>query len=298
MIGIFNGDWSLSLYFMTDLVIVLVLMKTLLWWNGRKFLAGFGEATTKDHLTTLPSAIAWGGDVLALSILMTSLLQGEFSLSLQQEALLVFSYGLLAIILLKVGERLHWLILFRKQPQNQSDSMAMAMVHASHAIALAILFQPVLMRSGNFQQGILDTVAVFVIAQLLLLGIGLCRIFVYQARHKGKDLRAALKSGHEGLGVRYFGHMVGSALVVSSAASISGYLSEAFLMTLVVWSLLSILLSLGLSALTTLGRKMLLPNVNIIEQVDERNDTPTAVVEALLYISMALILMGLSHAWV
>ena len=103
-------------------------------------------------------------------------------------------------------------------------------------------------------------------------------------------MQDALAAGNIALAIRYAGHILAVALGVKASAQVIRYLPEAPWLAALEWFVVSLGMALLITGLAWVARKVILKGINIVEEVDEQQNVGVASIEAVIFISMALIL--------
>jgi uncharacterized membrane protein YjfL (UPF0719 family) len=214
-----------------------------------------------------------------------------------QEIVSVGSYGVLGLVLIKVGRLIQDKVLLRGieiQSQIKSGNVAAALVDAANTIAIGLILRAVMLWvESETLSGLLVVLAAFVITQLLLALVTSYRIQVYARRNGGASLQSAFAEGHVALSVRFMGHLMGVALALTAASGVVAYSEDSLHIALLTWAGVTLLFTMMVSLLAVVARSVILAGINVVEEVDEQHNLGVAAIEAAIYISIGLFFAAL-----
>lgn len=249
------------------------------------------ELSKKDNFAF---GISFAGGALALAMIIAAAVYGEPADSLLTEAFNVTIYAVLGIVLLKVGTLVNDKVIFRQLSLKQhidEQNMAAGIVQAVNFVALGFVIQSSIhWVETESWDGLVSVAMVFFSTQILLLVVTRLRAKIYERRHQGAQLQDALAAGNIALAIRYAGHILAVALGVKASAQVIRYLPEAPWLAALEWFVVSLGMALLITGLAWVARKVILKGINIVEEVDEQQNVGVASIEAVIFISMALIL--------
>jgi len=208
-------------------------------------------------------------------------------------------YGLAAIIFLgltrkifdKVG--LHQISV---HDEIMAGNVAAGVVDAFNLIATAIIVRAAMSWvDGATFVGLAVVVAIFLISQLILMLATLYRQAVFNRRHaaKGKSLQGEIKTGNVALAIRFSGYRLGVALAMTSASGLVMYDELLLEMSVLAWSVMALLVFVLQTVLSIALRLVLLPKVNVAEEVGEQRNIAIGAIEAAVYVGIGLVFVGL-----
>ena len=93
--------------------------------------------------------------------------------------------------------------------------------------------------------------------------------------------------------MRFAGHRIGVALAVTAASGIVVYYVESVLYSLLVWSGVALLMFLAQTAVSIAARHVLLPGIDVGEEVGNQRNVAIGSLEAAIYVAVGLIFVGL-----
>ena len=83
------------------------------------------------------------------------------------------------------------------------------------------------------------------------------------------------------------------ALAVTAASGIAVYTEGLELQITLIWGLVSLLMTIGLSLLSIAARHIILRGINVVEEVDEQQNVGVGLIEASIYIVNGFLLIAL-----
>jgi len=278
-----------------DLVLAIILIAAY-----RKIFGLISNVSSTEELSerdNVAYGLVFAGGVLALAIVMTGAVSGEAGKSLFREIILVLSYGLVGIVMMILSRKVFDIVTLpeiRVQDLILKGNMAVAIADVGNLLATAIIIRAVMVWvQGTAFTGLIAVITGFIVSQAVIVLVTKYRSKVYAHRHQGLRLQAALEGGNKALAMRYAGHKVGVALAVTAASGFIPYNSEKLLLACLLWGVASIILSIVLSLLAIFARQIILAKINVVEEVDEQQNLGIGFVEAMIYVSVGLILSSL-----
>ncbi len=252
------------------------------------------ELTKKDNYAF---GISSAGALLALAIIMTGVVSGDPSHSIYYEFFLVLAYGLVGILLMITTRKIFDNFVLKQlsiKDELHKGNIAVGIIDAANMIATAIVVKAVMLwvDTESFL-GLFIVIAGFFISQLLLILVTFYRSRVYAWRHDGASLQAAFRDGKQALAIRYLGHKIGVALAIVAASGIIEYQEYYVLPGLLGWFVAAFFMTILVSLFAIGARLVVLPKVDVKEEVDIQNNFGVAMIEAVIYISMGVVLAAL-----
>ena len=207
------------------------------------------------------------------------------------------SYGIFALILIKIGRFVHdrlALNKFDKNEQIKARNISVGIVDAGAVVATAIIIRAILLWvEGLDINTFIAITAGFVVSQTMLILITRIKEREYAKNNQGSCMQQALVDGQVAIAIRYVGQVISTALAVTAASHFLIYSPETLLNNLVGWFLFSIVMTLLVSILTAIAKRLVLMGINLVEEVDQQHNIGVAFVEIVISISIALILTAL-----
>jgi uncharacterized membrane protein YjfL (UPF0719 family) len=295
----FFGLDSVDVYAYSILLIDLTIAVVMI--SGLRFLTGLvANVNSAEELASRDNAafgIAMAAGTVSLALMLTGAVSGAMGATYWQEIVSVGSYGVLGLVLIKVGRLIQDKVLLRGieiQSQIKAGNVAAAIVDAANTIAIGLILRAVMLwvESETFS-GLLVVLAAFVITQLLLALVTSYRIQVYARRNGGASLQNAFAEGHVALSVRFMGHLMGVALALTAASGVVAYPEDSLHIALLTWAGVTLLFTMMVSLLAVVARSVILAGINVVEEVDEQHNLGVAAIEAAIYISIGLFFAAL-----
>ncbi len=278
-----------------DLVIAVAMIAALRFLSGVVAnVSSTEELATRDNFAY---GIAMAGGILSLALMLTGAVSGQPGSTYLNEIISVLAYGILGLLLIKVGRWMQDKIVLRGielQDQIRAGNLAAALVDAANTIATGLMLRAVMLWvETDALGGLLLVLTAFVSVQILLAIVASYRGWVYSRRHDGSSLQLALNDGQIALAVRFFGHVIGVALAVTAASGIVAYFTEDIALALLRWVGVALILTIFLSLIASLARKIVLLGVDVVEEVDNQNNVGVAAIEAAIAIAVGLFFVAL-----
>ncbi len=278
-----------------DLGIAIVLLASI-----RKLAGMIGNVSSTNELSQKDNtafAITFAGGMTALAIMLTGAISGEPGQTLLNEALLVIVYGILGIVLMALARfTLDKIALSNISIHDEimRGNTAAAIVDVSNMIATAIIVRAIMIWVDDTGYiGLIAVVSGFLISQALLILVTLYRSRVHSIRHPDKTLQQAFAAGNRAIAIRYFGHKVGIACAVTAASGFVPYNPDNLLLATLIWGGFSLILTVVLSLLAIAARHIILAKIDVVTEVDEQKNIGIGIIEAMIYITIGLLLAGL-----
>ncbi len=286
---------DLLIYLTIDITIAILLL------GAMKFIAGLSaNVNATDELSKQDNfafGISVAGSVAALGIVLTGAITGENAESYQMEIIGMLSYGLLGLILIKVGRIVHDKIALNKldkTEQIKARNITVGLVDATSAIATAIIIRAVLLWVHGLDIGtFVAIIAGFVVSQTMLILVTRLKERQYANNNQDDSLQEAFANGQVALAIRYGGQVISTALAVTAASHFFAYNPDTLVSSLVGWLVFSIIMTLLVAILTSIAKRIVLWGINLVEEVDQQHNIGVASVEMATSISIALILSAL-----
>ncbi len=283
-------------YYAVDFVIMLGFMAAL------RLLAGsIADVSLSDILAkqdNFAAGITLAGAVIAVAILMMGVVSGEAGRSYVDEVALMAGYGVLAIVLMWVtrkvfdhislpGISIHKEIL--------KGNVAAGIVDAGNMIATAIIVRAAMSWvDGSTFLGLGIVVVAYVVSQAILVAATLYRKKVFESRHgKGRTLGNEIADGNTALAIRFAGYRLGVGLAVTATSGLVIYDPSLLVLSVLAWSLLAVVMFLAQTSLSIALRYILLPGINIGQEVGDQRNIAIGAMEAAIYIGVGFTFVGL-----
>ncbi|WP_105166680.1 DUF350 domain-containing protein [Pseudoalteromonas sp. T1lg23B] len=294
----FNGIamWSLQALAI-DFAIIIALFVSL------KFIKGWvsnlhanDEITERDNFAF---GISFAGGLAALAIVLTGVSSGAFAPSLAQEALQMGGYGLLAILLIKLGHFFQDKVALSKVSLHSEivkGNTTASLIDFGHVVSVAVVIRSALLWvATEGWHGLPIVIAAFIIANIVLLLISQYRVQLFKRTNRSGDcLQQAIVDGNLAVGVRYAGFLIGSALAITAASGVAPYAPENLMLSLACWALCAVVSVIAFILLHLLTIKIILAGCDISDEVNRQKNVGVATISAAISfaigISMATLL--------
>lgn len=292
----FTGlNTDLLIYLAIDISIAILLLGTM------KFISGLSaQVNATDELSkedNFAFGISVAGSIAALGIVLTGAITGENAESYLMEAVGMFSYGILGLILIKVGRIIHDRFALNRLNKTElilNRNVTVGIVDAAGAIATAIIIRAVLMWAHGLDLStFIAIISGFGVSQAMLVFVTRIKEKQYAKNNQNDCLQEAFENGQVALAIRYAGQVISTALAVTAASYFLTYDPDTLVFTIGGWFVFSIVIALLVSLLTAIAKKLVLWGINLVEEVDQQHNIGVASVEMAISISIALILTGL-----
>jgi len=282
-------------YYIIDFIIVLAVLAGLRIFSGVVANVSLNDILAKQD--NFAMGISLAGAVLGVAIMLMGAVSGDAGVSLKQEAMLMLSYGFAGILLMwitrKVFDKLS-LPQISVYEQIQNGNVAAGIVDAGNLIATAIIVRAVMSWvDGTAFIGLAAVIAGYVTSQLIMLLATWYRSTVFAKRHPDASLHQEIQTGNVALAVRFSGHRIGVALAVTAASGLVVYYPDSIPTSLLVWSCIALLMFFAQTLISIAARHILLPGINVAEEVGKQKNVAIGTLEASVYIAVGLIFVGL-----
>ena len=286
---------NLMTFLAVDIAIAIVLL------SAMRFVTGLtAKVNTTDELAKQDNfafGISVAGSIAALGIVLTGAITGEAAESLSMEVIGMLSYGIFGLLLIKVGRLVHdkfALNQINKTEQIKAANVTVGIVDAAGAIATAIVIKAVLIWVYGLDVNTFIAIfSGFIVSQAVLVIATRIKERQYAKNNQGDSMQQAFANGQVALAIRYAGQMISTALAVTAASYFFSYSPETLMISLMGWLAFGILMTLLVTLLTFIAKKLILWGINLVEEVDQQHNIGVAAIEMAISISIAMILTGL-----
>ncbi len=282
-------------YLAIDIVIAIGLLFTLRLMSGK-----MASVSTSDELCAQDNfafGISVAGRMLSLCLVLSAAAASSEKSDYIGAALGMLLYGLIGILLIKIGRILHdKIILHRldKEAMIKQRNTSIALVDAASSVSTAIIVSSVMLWVDGFDINALFAIfSGFVVTQAILLTT--TRIYErrYKENNQSGSFQRSLTKGQMALAVQHSGNLIGTAIVVSAASSLLNYNPVAYVSNLTGWLITGMALTLLLVVLVLIAKRVVLAGLNVVQEVDQQHNVGVASIEMVLSIGIALIVSGL-----
>ena len=290
------SDASLA-YYAIDFVILMCFMAALRVLAT--MIAGISLRDLLAEQDNFAAGIALAGAIIAVSILMMGVVAGDAGETYVEEITLMGGYGVAAMIFMGLTRKIFDNIGLRQisiHAEIMNHNVAAGVVDAFNLIATAIIIRAAMSWvDGSTFLGLGIVVGIFLISQVILLVATLYRSAVFSRRHKGsgKTLQGEIKAGNIALALRFSGYRIGVALAITATSGLVTYDPSLLIFSVSAWVIMAILIFISQTLLSIILRHILLPKVNIAEEVGEQNNVAIGSIEAAIYVGIGFTFVGL-----
>ena len=286
---------ELLIYLAIDLSIAIVLL------GAMRFLLGFTSQVNSTEELAQKDNFAFGvsvaGSILALGIVLTGAITGENAPSYLMEVIGMLAYGTYGLILIKVGRVIQDKVALQHLKKNElikEKNLTIDIIDAAGAIATAIIIRAVLLWVDGLNVATFIAITSgFFVAQAVLVLVTRIRENQYAKNNQEDCLQEALSGGQLALAIRYSGQIISTALAVTTASHFLVYSPDTLVMNLIGWLVFGLIMTILVSLLTTLAKRIVLWGIDLVEGVDQQHNIGVASIEMATSISIALILTAL-----
>lgn len=295
LIEITGLNQDLLIFLAIDLTIAILLLGTMRFVSGLS--AGVNTTEELSQKDNFAFGISLAGSIAALGIVLTGAITGETASSFLMEVIGMLAYGLYGLILIKVGRVIHDKIALQQIDKTaliKEQNLTIGLVDAAGAIATAIIIRAVLLWvDGLDLNTFIAITSGFVVAQAMLVLVTRIKEMQYAKNNQKDSLQEALQNGQLALAVRYSGQVISTALAVTAASHFLTYSPETLVMNLLGWLVFGIVMTILVSILTSIAKRIVLIGINLVEEVDQQHNVGVASIEMAISISIAFILTAL-----
>ncbi len=288
-------DHSYNKILLINMAVAVGLFTSLRLFSGRlAHIDSSKELFTKDNPAF---GVSLAAVIFAVTIMMTGILYTNPEVNMVNAAVETLIYGLAGIILMAVTR-----IIFDKvalpdislRDEIRNGNMAVAFADAGNVIASAIIIRSIMIWiSDHSMEGLIALIAGFAISQAILTGTTFARRKIFRFKNAGRSIQDELQSGNIALSLSFAGRKIGTAIAISIVASIIAYDLYSLQSLFIPWALVSVVFILVLKALSFVAEKVILFGVNVNHELIEQRNIAVGALRAVIYISMAILLLEL-----
>lgn len=290
------SDASLA-YYAIDFVILMGFMATL-----RILAASIAGISLKELLAqqdNFAAGIALAGAIIAVAVLMMGVVAGDAGSTYVEEITLMGSYGIASMVFLGFTRKIFDKIGLRQisiHDEIMAGNVAAGIVDAFNLIATAIIIRAAMSWvDGSTFLGLAIVIGIFLISQIILILATLYRNAVFNRRHKdkGKTLQGEIKGGNIALAIRFSGYRLGVALAITATSGLVIYDPGVLAFSVLAWVIMAIIIFVSQTLLSIILRHILLPKVNVADEVGEQQNIAIGSIEAAIYVGIGFAFVGL-----
>lgn len=280
-----------------DMLVIIGLLISLKYTKG--VLSNVNSQSELVDRNNAAFGISFGGGILALGLVLTGVSAGAFESSLLDEVLSMAIFGGLGLLLVLVGRMVQDKIVLPKvniHDQLASDNMACALLDVGHMLAIGLVIRAAMLWVPSSDYRIIPIIIVaFILSQLVITVAAIYRAKLFKKNNAGHNdcFQTAIDQGATAVALRYAAFMIGAALMVTAASNLVSFDQANYWFSVLCWSLVS-LISVPIYALLVLVvRRLVLPGVNMAEEVDRENNVGLSAVESAIFIAIAAVFSAL-----
>ncbi|MDP5215285.1 DUF350 domain-containing protein [Pseudoalteromonas tunicata] len=296
----FNGLTAWSIQALTlDFIIIIGLFVSL------KFIKGWvsnlhanDEITEKDNFAF---GLSFAAGLAGLAIVITGISSGAFADSFLQEATQMLGYGLIGILLIKLGHFFQDKVALKKVSLHDEiikGNITAALVDFGHVISVAIVIRSALiwvLTEG--WHGLPIVIAAFIIGNICMLLISQYRVQLYKRTNRNGDcLQQAILDNNIAVGIRYAGFLIGSALALTAATGIAPYMADNINASLIYWTVSALGSLIAFIILHLVMIKIILAGKDISDEVNRQKNIGVATISAAISFAIGITMATLLGA--
>ena len=283
---------DLWVYVAIDVGLALVLLLVMKWLSrSRAKVSVSDELGVKDNFAF---GISVAGGMLSLCLVLSSVVGRHVGQGYEQAAIGMVLFGIIGILLVKVGRFAHDKIVLDAvdtQHKVSDRNVSVALVDAASLVSSAIILRSIMVWvDGSDVNAMIAIVTGFLVVLTILLIMTRIYEMRYAMQNQNHSFQSALDTGQLALAVQHAGNLLGTAIVVSSAGALLSYSPEGYVSNVTGWLVTSVLLSLLLWVLVAFSKRAILNGINYQKEVDEQHNVGVAAVELTLSIGLAMII--------
>ena len=283
---------DLWVYVAIDVGLALLLLLVMKWLSrSRAKVSVSDELGVKDNFAF---GISVAGGMLSLCLVLSSVVGRHVGQGYEQAAIGMVIFGIIGILLVKVGRFAHDKIVLDAvdtQHKISDRNVSVALVDASSLVSSAIILRSIMVWvDGSDVNAMIAIVTGFLVVLTILLIMTRIYEMRYAMQNQNHSFQSALDTGQLALAVQHAGNLLGTAIVVSSAGALLSYSPQGYVSNVTGWLVTSVVLSLLLWALVAFSKRAVLNGINYQKEVDEQHNVGVAAVELTLSVGLAMII--------
>ena len=283
---------DLWVYVAIDVGLALVLLLVMKWLSrSRAKVSVSDELGVKDNFAF---GISVAGGMLSLCLVLSSVVGRHVGQGYEQAAIGMVLFGIIGILLVKVGRFAHDKIVLDAvdtQHKVSDRNVSVALVDAASLVSSAIILRSIMVWvDGSDVNAMIAIVTGFLVVLTILLIMTRIYEMRYAMQNQNHSFQSALDTGQLALAVQHAGNLLGTAIVVSSAGALLSYSPQGYVSNVTGWLVTSVVLSLLLWALVVFSKRAVLNGINYQKEVDEQHNVGVAAVELTLSVGLAMII--------
>lgn len=295
LVNIVTFSTELWIYLAIDVGIAIVLLYTMRLMSGQMSSVSTSEELCKQDNFAFGISVA--GRMLALCVVLSAAAISSDETDFVESAMSMLLYGLVGILLIKIGRIAHDKIILNRLDKEQliSDrNVSVALVDAASSVATAIIIHSVMIWvKGTDANALVAIFSGFLVTQAILLTTTRLYERRFSKNNQSSSLQRSLTKGQLALAVQHCGHLLGTAFVVTAASQLLIYNPVGYVSNLTGWLIVGMVLTLLLAFLVLLTKKIVLMGLDTVQEVDHQHNVGVASIELVISVGIALIIIGL-----
>lgn len=284
-----------NIFIITNLVILIAL------FTGLRIFSGIMARVNADHELFKKDNPAFGimvvGVIFAITLILSGNIYGRPDQNVFESATTLVLHGTLGIVFMIITRIIFdkvTLTGFSVRNQIVKGNIAVAIADAGNVITAAIIIRAVLVWVHSNSIGEIGAlIAGYVMSQIILTFSTLIKIRLFRMRNEGKGIQSELMAGNTALALRFAGHKIGTAFAISIATNMIVAEVYEIVPVLSAWFLMSLLVIILLKVISVIAEKIILFGVDVHSEVVEQRNIAVGALQAVIYISMGMVLSGL-----
>jgi uncharacterized membrane protein YjfL (UPF0719 family) len=240
--------------------------------------------------------LSMAGVTFAVSIILSGTIYGRPGQDIGAAAIAILIYGGLGLALMITTRFIFDKITlprFSMRDQILQGNIAASITDVSNMIAVAIIIRAVMVWvSDNSLEGIMTIIAAFIISQILLCTVMVLKRVIF-GRRAGRTIQSEIEAGNIALALRFGGRNIATAFAISIAAHLVVYEVYDIASITIAWFAVSIAAIAVLKILAFIAERIILFKVDLNKEVVEQRNIAIGAVQAVIYISMGMLLASL-----
>ena len=233
--------------------------------------------------------ISLAGAAFAITLMLSGLIYGRPEDDLVYSAITIGMVGILGIILMALTRVIFAKVILPNislRDEIMKGNKAVAIADAGNVLAIAIIIHVIMIWVTVYSlNGVLALLGGYIVSQSLMTGMTLLNI-----KMLGNNLQDELKNGNSALALRFAGQKIGTAFAIAMAARIVLYEEFNIVPILITWFFTSIIIILIWKVLCFIAKNIILFKVDTYQEVFEQRNIAVGALEAVIYISIGLLI--------
>jgi uncharacterized membrane protein YjfL (UPF0719 family) len=281
-------------YYILDFFIVALILA------GLKQLSTLVAGVSADQLLSESNSaygITLAGALLAVAIMLTGVVSGEFATNLLSEFLSITTYGVLGVVIM-------WLtrILFDRfsfpdlsiHDEIKKGNTAASIIDAGNMLATALIVSSLMhWVDGAWQFEMMGLLIGYAFSQFILIIATKYRSYLYAKNNQEKALHQAIEEDNIALALRFSGYRIGVSLAMTSASGVVIFSQAQMQSQLLIWFAVAMVLFSVVTLSAIVFKRIIFMGADILTEVDKNKNIAVGCIEASIYIALGLIVSGL-----